>query len=78
MMLAIRACLLLVFDHLHPLRVAVPMPYPAPNLQALIDKLTPNSLARKLVAAFETSENIETVRQKLLEIVEEEVRRKKE
>jgi hypothetical protein len=30
------------------------------------------------VAAFETGENLEAIRKKLLEIVEEEVRRKKE
>ncbi|MGA8222430.1 MAG: hypothetical protein WB780_12310 [Candidatus Acidiferrales bacterium] len=53
------------------------MPHPAPNLQALIDKLPQDSLARKLVAAFETGENIEAVREKLTQIVEEEVRRKK-
>jgi hypothetical protein len=54
------------------------MPYPVPNLQALVDKLPEGSLARKLVAAFEAGENLDAIRQKLTEIVEEEIRRKKE
>jgi hypothetical protein len=53
------------------------MPYPAPNLEALINKLPEGSLARKLVAAFETGENMEVIRQRLKEILEEEVRLKK-
>jgi hypothetical protein len=53
------------------------MPYPAPNLEALINKLPESSLARKLVAAFETGENMEAIRQRLKEILEEEVRLKK-
>jgi hypothetical protein len=46
------------------------MPYPATNLEALINKLPEGSLARKLVAAFETGENIEAIRQRLKEILE--------
>jgi hypothetical protein len=54
------------------------MLYPAPNLQALLEKLPQGSFARKLVAVFATHDNIEAVRKQLREIVEEEIRLRKE
>jgi hypothetical protein len=57
--------------------MVIPMSYPAPNLQALLDKLAQGSLARKLVETFQTGESLDAIRQELEAIVEEEVRRKR-